>query len=105
MTKNIPKEEGLFMAKTREYRRKNLGKDTIFERRRKAGGPLQLISNDKLDRIADRYAHDLQQMTEIRKYQMSVLVNVFSNCEKQPRPGVTSSSEPQMPTTCREPPP
>jgi hypothetical protein len=54
----VPKEEGLFMVKKREQRR-DQGKATIFYRRRRSEGPLQLVPDDKVDRIADRYAHDL----------------------------------------------
>jgi hypothetical protein len=58
LTKNVPKEEGLFMVKKREQRRE-AGKDTLFWRRRRTEGPLQLVPDDKVDRIADRYSHDL----------------------------------------------
>ena len=58
LTKNVPKEEGLFMVKKREERRHE-GKNTIFWRRRRQEGPLQLVPDDKVDRIADRYSHDL----------------------------------------------
>jgi hypothetical protein len=54
----VPKEEGLFMVKKRAQRRDE-GKNTIFFRRRRSEGPLQLVPDDKVDRIADRYAHDL----------------------------------------------
>lgn len=58
LTKNVPKEEGLFMVRKREERREQ-GKETIFWRRRRPEGPLQLVPDDKVDRIADRYSHDL----------------------------------------------
>jgi hypothetical protein len=63
MTKNVPKDEGLFMVKKREKRREE-GKDTIFWRRRRAEGPLQLVPDDKVDRIADRYSHDLNTLPD-----------------------------------------
>jgi len=59
LIKNIPKEEGLFMVKKRERRREEEGKETIFRRRRRPDGPLQLVLDEKVDRIADRYSHDL----------------------------------------------
>lgn len=46
------------MVKKRAQRRDE-GKSTIFFRRRRSEGPLQLVPDDKVDRIADRYAHDL----------------------------------------------
>jgi hypothetical protein len=46
------------MVKKREARRAE-GKETIFRRRRRPDGPLQTVSDQKVDRIADRYAHDL----------------------------------------------
>lgn len=47
------------MVKKREQRRADLGKETIFRRRRRADGPFQLVLDEKVDRIADRYSHDL----------------------------------------------
>jgi len=63
LTKNVPKEEGLFMVKKREQRREE-GKNTVFWRRRRTEGPLQLVPDDKVDRIADRYSHDLNSYPE-----------------------------------------
>jgi hypothetical protein len=63
LTKNVPKEEGLFMVKKREQRRAE-GKGTTFWRRRRTEGPLQLVPDDKVDRIADRYAHDLNSFVD-----------------------------------------
>ncbi|KAF2672673.1 hypothetical protein BT63DRAFT_409768 [Microthyrium microscopicum] len=64
LIKNIPKDEGLFMVKKRESRRGEEGKDTIFKRRRRQDGPLQLVLDEKIDRIADRYAHDLNSFPD-----------------------------------------
>jgi hypothetical protein len=64
LIKNIPKEEGLFMVKKRERRREDEGKETIFRRRRRPDGPLQLVLDEKVDRIADRYSHDLNSYPE-----------------------------------------
>lgn len=63
LTKNVPKEEGLFMVRKREERREQ-GKETIFWRRRRPEGPLQLVPDDKVDRIADRYSHDLNSFQD-----------------------------------------
>jgi len=63
LTKNVPKEEGLFMVRKREERREQ-GKETIFWRRRRPEGPLQLVPDDKVDRIADRYSHDLNSFPD-----------------------------------------
>jgi hypothetical protein len=63
LTKNVPKDEGLFMVKKREQRREE-GKETVFWRRRRIEGPLQLVPDDKVDRIADRYSHDLNSYHE-----------------------------------------
>jgi hypothetical protein len=50
------------MVKKREERRGE-GKNTIFWCRRRQEGPLQLVPDDKVDRIADRYSHDLNAVT------------------------------------------
>jgi len=63
LTKNVPKDEGLFMVKKRERRREG-GKETVFWRRRRVEGPLQLVPDDKVDRIADRYSHDLNSFPD-----------------------------------------
>ena len=64
LIKNIPKEEGLFMVKKRERRREEEGKETLFRRRRRPEGPLQPVLDEKVDRIADRYSHDLNSYPE-----------------------------------------
>jgi hypothetical protein len=51
------------MVKKREQRQAE-GKSTTFWRRRRTEGPLQLVPDDKVDRIADRYAHDLNSYAD-----------------------------------------
>ena len=70
--KNIPKEEGLFMVKKREARRTE-GKETIFRRRRRPDGPMQIVSDAKLDRIADRYSHDLGNWPDYPRKSIAIL--------------------------------